>query len=118
MLLVEDDDIAATVFEELLADSGVSVLRVRSAEQALAALRRTDALSVVWADLDLGERLDGVTVLQAAEQLKPDAVRVLVTCSPDDRRIGLLPKHTLVVDKLDVRAAVVVVAAVAARAPA
>ena len=44
VLLVEDDDISACVFEGLMEAAGVSVLRVRSAEQALVVLRGGDAL--------------------------------------------------------------------------
>lgn len=113
VLLVEDDDIAASVFEGLLAEVGLSVVRVRSVAQALEELRASTARLAVWADLDLGQPEDGVLVLQAARGLQPGALRLLVTAGTEDGRVAGLPPGTLVFDKVDATDAVTVLAAAA-----
>ena len=78
-LVVEDDaairDLATAVLEE----TDLGVIACESAEDALSVLERDDVtVALLFADIRLPGKMDGVTLAKAVERRWPD-VRVIVT---------------------------------------
>jgi two-component system cell cycle response regulator CpdR len=78
-LVVEDDVLQSELIVVLLEDSEVSVIQCQSAEEALGVLQKMDGcVSMMFTDVNLAGRIDGVELAHFAAQRYPN-IRVIVT---------------------------------------
>jgi DNA-binding NtrC family response regulator len=94
VLVVENDDdqrsLAATLFEEV----GFAVVECVSAEAAAAVMdAKRDEIAMVFTDLRLPGRMDGVELAQVALATSPE-VSVIVTSGENGERLRDLPETT------------------------
>jgi DNA-binding NtrC family response regulator len=99
VLVVEDDDeqrfLVGTLFEE----SGFEVVDCESAEEALALLRADpDGMALVFSDVRLNGRLDGVDLAQSMRSDLPD-VPVILTSGDEGARVSQRPENTVFLQK-------------------
>ncbi len=91
ILLVENDDHFAALFEPALADAGHWVIRVRSGLEALSKLGvRAPPVDLVVTEIALGEGPDGWQVAQRARARSPDLPVIYLAGQRGDAR---LPRH-------------------------
>jgi len=81
VLLVDDEPLALSALQRVLADVEARVLTATSGEQALAVLL-SDDVQLVICDYDM-PHMNGVQVLSAARALRPEAIRIMLTGRSD-----------------------------------
>jgi signal transduction histidine kinase/CheY-like chemotaxis protein len=72
VLLVEDDDEVAALTEEMINQLGYDTTRVASAEAALGALADRRAVDIVFSDVMMPGRMDGVELAQEIRRRRPN----------------------------------------------
>ena len=77
VLVVDDDPLIMAAAAELFRQAGHSVVRARSYEEAVAALRADARIRLVVTDICLGDGQDGLALAAAVAQLRP-AARILI----------------------------------------
>ena len=99
VLVVEDDAALRELATALLEETELTVVEAESAEQAVAYLREHGGeVAMVFTDVRLPGRLDGVDLARAVEILWP-AARVVVTSGQAGERLAKLPEHATFVAK-------------------
>lgn len=78
LLLVDDKETVRATLAEVLAKEGYAVTALASGRSALVAVP-SERFDVVVCDLQLGDGVDGLTVLTEAEKHNPEVVTVLLT---------------------------------------
>jgi PAS domain S-box-containing protein len=78
VLLVEDDDEVAALTEEMINQLGYDTTRVASAEAALGALADRRAVDIVFSDVMMPGRMNGVELAQEIRRRRPN-VAILLT---------------------------------------
>jgi DNA-binding NtrC family response regulator len=78
ILVVDDEEDMLAVVRRILAPLKVEVRLVSEPREALAALARMDDVSVILSDADMPQ-VDGSELLERARQLRPSAVRMMMT---------------------------------------
>jgi signal transduction histidine kinase/CheY-like chemotaxis protein len=78
VLLVEDDDEVAALTVEMINELGYDTTRVASAEAALGALADKRAIDIVFSDVMMPGRMNGVELAQEIRRRRPD-LPVLLT---------------------------------------
>ena len=92
VLVVEDDADVRGLAAALLEEIPLRVVEADSAEEAVAYLREhAGKVAMVFTDVRLPGRLDGVDLAQAAETLSP-STRVVVTSGHGGERLSALPR--------------------------
>ena len=71
ILVVEDDADIRELIIEMLEESGYRVLSAANAEEAMAIVRRDRAIDVLFTDIIMPGRLNGVDLAQAALGVQP-----------------------------------------------
>lgn len=85
VLLVEDDELLAVLFELALAEQGYFVTRARDGAQAVTTLSREGAsIGLVITDIGLGEGPDGWQVARRARAINPDMPVIYMTGARGD----------------------------------
>jgi DNA-binding NtrC family response regulator len=91
-LVVEDDADQRFLVATLIEETGLEVIECASAEAALAVLERTgDRIALVFSDIRLSGRLDGVDLAQVVKRRFP-AIRMIVTSGVAPDRAADLPR--------------------------
>jgi DNA-binding NtrC family response regulator len=92
VLVVEDDADVRGLAAALLEEIPLRVVEADNAEDAVAYLRQhAGQVALVFTDVRLPGRLDGVDLAQAVETLSP-STRVLVTSGHGGDRLSALPR--------------------------
>jgi DNA-binding NtrC family response regulator len=82
VLVVEDEALVRAIVTEGLADDGLAVAEARSAEDALALTRTAGAPGVVVTDVNLGQGMNGLDLVEEVHRRWPDAGVVIMTGNP------------------------------------
>jgi DNA-binding NtrC family response regulator len=78
-LVVEDDILQRELVVMLLEESGMGIIQCESAEEALRVLEKMGGcVSMMFTDINLSSKIDGVELAHIATQLCPD-IHVIVT---------------------------------------
>lgn len=77
VLLVEDESLIRLVMAEILRDEGFDVVEARTGEEAASVLNRVDSFDVLFTDVQMPGKLDGIDVAVYARSRDP-AIPVLV----------------------------------------
>ena len=92
VLVVEDDADVRGLAAALLEEVPLRVVEADNAEEAVAYLRaHAGKVAMVFTDVRLPGRLDGVDVAQVAQSLSP-STRVVVTSGHAGERLSALPR--------------------------
>jgi signal transduction histidine kinase/CheY-like chemotaxis protein len=93
VLVVEDEEEVRKVTISLLDELGYSWIAARSGREALAILSAGERIDILFTDVVLPQRLDGVTLAKKALELRPSIGVLLATASLDvSVDFPLLPK--------------------------
>jgi signal transduction histidine kinase/ActR/RegA family two-component response regulator len=99
VLLVEDDDEVAALTAEMIHELGYDTTRVASAEAALGALADKRAIDIVFSDVMMPGRMNGVELAQEIRRRRPNLPVLLtsgyteaVSRSATAHRIKIIPK--------------------------
>jgi PAS domain S-box-containing protein len=79
VLLVEDNPDVATVSISLLEQLGYRVRRVADAEAALREIERRDGVDLVFSDIVMPGRMDGLALARRLREIRPDMPVLLAT---------------------------------------
>ncbi|MGI8841522.1 MAG: response regulator [Caulobacteraceae bacterium] len=90
VLVVEDESLVRLDAAETLRDAGFTVLEAANAEQALAVVVVEPDLDVLFTDIDMPGRMDGLELARLVCRLKP-AVHLLLTSGTVRPSGGELP---------------------------
>src|SRR4051812_36210857 len=91
-LVVEDDPDVRSLAGAMLEETDLKVIEVESAEEALAFLEKHgEAVALIFADVWLSGRLDGVDLARNVKRRWP-SVRVVVTSGDPGDRLSDLPR--------------------------
>jgi CheY-like chemotaxis protein len=92
LLIVEDHPLVRMVAADALADRGIMAWEATDADEALLVLEEHPSIGVVFTDVNLPGKLDGLRLAHEVSALRPD-VSLVVTSSasaiPDEQ----LPDH-------------------------
>jgi ActR/RegA family two-component response regulator len=105
MLVAEDDALVARMVARSFKKIAPEIAVTSDAAEAIRTLESL-AVDVVWTDLDLGERGDGIDVLERARALHPEALLVLVTGNVHLVSRRPPPEGTHVFAKIDITEAI------------
>jgi response regulator RpfG family c-di-GMP phosphodiesterase len=101
ILVVDDDKLIRTVLSDLLGDD-YEVITAANGSEALKALQKHDVAAVLCDQMM--PDIEGVKVLEQCINLRPEAVRVLITASDDVRAardaVNLARVHRFIVKPL------------------
>jgi len=78
ILVVEDEALIRMVSADVLADAGFRVLEAQNADEAIAILKSADHVEMVFTDIRMPGRMDGLELATFVHAHWPD-VRLLVT---------------------------------------
>ncbi|MGI9170040.1 MAG: response regulator [Caulobacteraceae bacterium] len=78
MLVVEDEGLVRLDAVETLRDAGFTVVEAPDAEQALNVVERGNAIDVLFTDINMPGRMDGLELAERVRRLQP-AIRLLLT---------------------------------------
>ena len=78
VLVVEDEGVVRLDAAETLRDAGFTVLEAANAEQALSVVARGAAVDVLFTDINMPGRMDGLELARRVNRLRPD-VHLLLT---------------------------------------
>lgn len=79
ILVVEDEAILRLHAVELLKEAGFATLEASQAEEALEVLGRNPEVSVLFTDIDMPGRLDGLQLARRVHELRPDIQLILTS---------------------------------------
>ena len=78
VLVVEDEGVVRLDAAETLRDAGFTVLEAANAEQALSVVARGADVDVLFTDINMPGRMDGLELARRVNRLRPD-VHLLLT---------------------------------------
>lgn len=78
VLLVEDDDVVATTVAAALEDVGYTVPRAATADEALLRLASREHFDLIFSDIVMPGRVNGIELAEAARRLRP-GIPVILT---------------------------------------
>ena len=94
-LVVETDHDQRALIATLLEETELQVIECDSAEAALAVMQmKGDRVAMVFTDVGLAGRMDGVELAQILETHRPHVPVIVTSPEPGDRMDGL-PEHTI-----------------------
>jgi arylformamidase len=98
ILVVEDQSDLRSLLGELLLDAGYNVISVRTADDALPILESDRPIDLLFTDIVMPGRLNGIDLGREAARLRPD-LRIIYTTAYADpelfRREGIAPEAVL-----------------------
>jgi DNA-binding response OmpR family regulator len=86
VLLVEDEGVIRLMNAETLRDEGFDVVQAENGDEVISLLDRVDSFDVLFTDLQMPGKLDGIDVAVYARNRNP-AVPVLVVSGVDAKRV-------------------------------
>jgi DNA-binding NtrC family response regulator len=89
-IVVEDEPAVRELAAVLLEESEFEVIECESAEEAVAALADDDRIALIFTDIKLPGRMDGIALAQIVEACRPE-VSVIVTSAGAGARARELP---------------------------
>ena len=94
-LVVEADHEQRALVATLLEETNLQVIECDSAEAALAVMdMKGDAMAMVFTDVGLAGRMDGVELAQNLEANRPDLLVIMTSTQPGDV-VGHLPDNVV-----------------------
>lgn len=72
VLVVEDEPFIRMVTTEFLIDEGFAVLEAENATQAISALEDNNGVDVLFTDIDLKDRIDGIELMSVVADRWPE----------------------------------------------
>jgi CheY-like chemotaxis protein len=98
ILVVEDDGEVRSVLSEILLDAGYNVIAARGGEEAIPLLESERKIDLLFTDIVMPGRLNGIELAREAKRLRPD-LRIIYTTGYADaelfRREGIDPRAIL-----------------------
>jgi CheY-like chemotaxis protein len=79
VLLVEDEGLIRLVIAEILRDEGFDVMEARNGDEAASALDRVDGFDVLFTDVQMPGKLDGIDVAVYARNRDPTIPVLIVS---------------------------------------
>ena len=99
VLVVEEDEDRRCLVGTLFEESGFEVVECENAEEALAQMQdRGEEMALVYTDVTLPGRIDGVELANTVHDELPD-VLVIVTCGAGDDRVKQIPDNAVFMQK-------------------
>lgn len=98
VLVVEDESLVRLDAVETLRDAGYAVVEAANAEQALAVVARGDALDVLFTDINMPGRMDGLELARRVSRLEP-RIRLLLTSGKVRPERGEIPSQGMFISK-------------------
>jgi|GEM_PF-57040 len=89
ILLVEDDNEVATLVTEMLTQLGYQVLRVASAEGALGALANDRTIDLVFSDIMMPGRMNGIELAREIRRRRPDLPVLLTSGNAESMKMDV-----------------------------
>ena len=86
VLLVEDEGLIRLMIAETLRDEGFDVVQAENGDEVISLLDRVDSFDVLFTDLQMPGKLDGIDVAVYARNRNP-AMPVLVVSGVDAKRV-------------------------------
>ena len=86
VLLVEDEGLIRLMIAETLRDEGFDVVEAENGDEVISLLDRVDSFDVLFTDLQMPGKLDGIDVAVYARNRNP-AMPVLVVSGVDAKRV-------------------------------
>ena len=86
VLLVEDEGLIRLMIAETLRDEGFDVVEAENGDEVISLLDRVDSFDVLFTDLQMPGKLDGIDVAVYARNRNP-AIPVLVVSGVDAKRV-------------------------------
>ena len=90
VLVVEDEGLVRVDAAETLRDAGFTVLEAANAEQALAVVVRGTDLDVLFTDINMPGRMDGLELARRVSRLRPN-IHLLLTSGKARPARGQIP---------------------------
>ena len=98
VLIVEDDPIIRWSGAETLADAGFDVLEAANADEALETLEAREVILVLFTDVDMPGRLDGLELARIAHQRWP-WMRIIVASGRREAQRRRIPDNGVFIPK-------------------
>jgi CheY-like chemotaxis protein len=86
VLLVEDEGLIRLMIAETLRDEGFDVVEAENGDEVISLLDRVDSFDLLFTDLQMPGKLDGIDVAVYARNRNP-AIPVLVVSGVDAKRV-------------------------------
>ncbi len=99
VLLVEDDDEVAALTEEMIRQLGYDTTRVASAEAALGALADRRAVDIVFSDVMMPGRMNGVELAQEIRRRRPNLAILLTSGYAESASRSAAAHHIKIIPK-------------------
>jgi signal transduction histidine kinase/ActR/RegA family two-component response regulator len=99
VLLVEDDDEVAALTEEMINQLGYDTTRVASAEAALGALADRRAVDIVFSDVMMPGRMNGVELAQEIRRRRPNLAILLTSGYAESASRSAAAHHIKIIPK-------------------
>jgi signal transduction histidine kinase/CheY-like chemotaxis protein len=99
VLLVEDDDEVAALTEEMIQQLGYDTTRVASAEAALGALADRRAVDIVFSDVMMPGRMNGVELAQEIRRRRPNLAILLTSGYAESASRSAAAHHIKIIAK-------------------
>jgi two-component system, response regulator PdtaR len=98
ILIVEDDALVRMAGVDLLEEAGFEVVDAKSADEAVAVLEGTQAVQLLFTDIDMPGSMNGLELAELVHRRWPN-VRLLITSGHHDIPEGDVPDHGRFVPK-------------------
>jgi len=98
VLVVEDEGLVRLDAVETLRDAGYAVVEAANAEQALAVVAGGGTVDVLFTDINMPGRMDGLELARRVNRLEPH-IHVLLTSGKVSPERGEIPNHGLFIAK-------------------
>lgn len=91
VLIVEDEGVVRCDAAETLRDAGLDVLEAADAEQALAVVERRHDIAVLFTDIEMPGRMNGLELARRVRETHP-AIHLLLTSGQVTPALGDMPR--------------------------
>lgn len=98
VLVVDDEGLVRLDAVEILRDAGYAVVEADSAEQALAVVAGGAAVDVLFTDINMPGRMDGLELARLVSRLEP-RIRLLLTSGKVRPQRSEIPSHGMFIPK-------------------
>jgi CheY-like chemotaxis protein len=88
VLVVEDDTLLRLTTAEMLRESGFQVIEAGSSTEAVNVLRSGPHVDLLFSDVQLPDRMDGVELSNFTREYAPDTKVILTTGGPEPKQLA------------------------------
>ena len=92
VLVVDDEPLIRLYAVDVLTDAGFEALEAADAEEALALLAENMAITVLFTDINMPGRLNGLELARKVHDLRPD-VQLIITSGKERPDRGAIPDN-------------------------